>query len=1081
MPTIQLDHVNTKITDTYLGGGTDNSGAATLQAGITSPAFFKFDLGLIPNNAIIESASLVVTQIGATTAATIKAHKVLSDWQTGAWQQSPGWNSGAIDPKAVPGQNAQVSLNIKDLVQTWVNGENYGVGVSADALIYIGSSENGTGAYRPYLSVTYSLPTTGKKPVEVVGSKLESASQVLNINMGFPVGMQANDLLVAFINYRNSGFNLPSGWTLLYDTGYSGANIRQAVIYKTTTGTENTTQVSFYSGTTDVIINTFAFRNTRAIGLGAAVKAVGAVIQFGNNPVTAVKDSLIVSFTAIANAYVFTTSQNFKEHSDSYLGTSLGHQIQYSYNHKKTSYGSNEILVSAGGGTSGGMGVIYLEPMSNTAPNTPIINNPKGTAVSPAILTSLTPLFDWSHSDPDVGDAQSAFQLRIKKASDNSIVHNTNEVVSALTDYQTPAGVLQANELYYWEVTTKDKEGLSSAYSSAEYFKIIPPVSVGDKYNFNLTGAIQQFTVPGNVTKIKLEAHGARGGAGQGGDSGAYGGNGGYATGVLNVTPGQPIYIFVGGKGADGKGDASNVNAPAGGFNGGGNGGKASTSAYFSGGGGGGATDFRIGNTGYANRILVAGGGGGGATNTNPKSLGGAGGGATGASSTGMEISTGGTQSAGGKSGGGLGSPTNGALGTGGNGSTIAQSMAHGGGGGGGGYYGGGGGGSMSGGTGIGVAGGGGSGYIDPSLANALTGSNSATDTGNGLATITIVETIDANIAFVNRDPGTNDQLMPEGTNPTPLLTWDYSAPAFVQAKFQAKIYDLSGVLVHDSTLVTSTAKQYQVPDGVLTPGVTYGWEITGQNAAGASVPSNRIYFITNRAPGSPTPSNPADNYRTGLRPTFWATIGDDVENDNQKFVIQIAEDVDFTAGVQERNSETALGGWEAKTIEGTYGPLTAEGVDASYEGGTVKYTWSTNLVEGKTYYWRIAGIDATTGARGSYSAARRIRVGNKIDTRLEEPIITSAPIQRLLIQAQYLLATDGANPATVKFEATNNALDTNPTWEDVTAAVVGDDYYVFINNAKTAADWAFDLRVIFEANDSLEPIEFYGFGISFD
>lgn len=355
------------------------------------------------------------------------------------------------------------------------------------------------------------------------------------------------------------------------------------------------------------------------------------------------------------------------------------------------------------------------------------------------------------------------------------------------------------------------------------------------------------------------------------------------------------------------------------------------------------------------------------------------------------------------------------------------------------------------------------------------------TRNGDGAVTITIIEATPTT-TVVNRKPGINDSLNPEGSTPSPLFTWDFSEPSFVQTKYQIKIFALdTGLLTHDTGVISSTAKQHQLAAGILTSGKTYGWEITVQNASGLSVPSSRIYFITNRPPGAPTAVNPVDNYRTGLRPTFWATIGDDVEDNPQKFVIQIANDAGFASGVQERSTETSVGGWQAKTAAGVYTDMPVGGVDASFEGGTVKYTWSTDLIEGATYYWRMAGIDATTGSRGAWSVPRRVRVGNKITMMLKAPVETSESIERLLIRAQFKLATDGTNPATVKFEACNNAFDANPTWEDVTAAVVNDEYHNFTNHTKTASQWGLNLRIQFEANDSLEPIELYGLGISFD
>lgn len=61
---------------------------------------------------------------------------------------------------------------------------------------------------------------------------------------------------------------------------------------------------------------------------------------------------------------------------------------------------------------------------------------------------------------------------------------------------------------------------------------------------FSYTGAIQQFIVPNRVTTIQVNAIGAKGGTGARGQVGGAGAN---ITSTINVTPGQVLYIVVGG------------------------------------------------------------------------------------------------------------------------------------------------------------------------------------------------------------------------------------------------------------------------------------------------------------------------------------------------------------------------------------------------------------------------------------------------------------------------------------------------------------------------------------------------------
>jgi hypothetical protein len=259
--------------------------------------------------------------------------------------------------------------------------------------------------------------------------------------------------------------------------------------------------------------------------------------------------------------------------------------------------------------------------------------------------------------------------------------------------------------------------------------------------NFAFTGGEQCFTVPPGVHQIEAGLFGGFGGTGYNPEGNSpLGGNGAIVVANVYVTPGQVLYVEVGGSGYPGGSPDAVLSAGGGGGNGGGNGG---TSQLASGqpraAGGGGETDLRsapyagCGTTpvevaSLESRILVAGGGGGGGeTNTNSDGDGGGRGGEAnvlpqagtdGTSETSLDGRGGaaGTATAGGA--GGAAGTVGGTAGTSGTpGCGGAGGNGTGGGGGGGGYFGGGGGGGGaegSGGSGAGGGGGGGANYADP-------------------------------------------------------------------------------------------------------------------------------------------------------------------------------------------------------------------------------------------------------------------------------------------------------------------------------------------------------------------------------
>ena len=148
-------------------------------------------------------------------------------------------------------------------------------------------------------------------------------------------------------------------------------------------------------------------------------------------------------------------------------------------------------------------------------------------------------------------------------------------------------------------------------------------IEEGYSYRYAYTGSYQTFKAPAAGT-YKLEAWGARGGAGMRNSSLTYrGGYGGYASGTIHLDKGDTFYVYVGQAGYNGRANCKYCGG-YGGWNGGAKGGDDSNhdSSPDEGGGGGGATDFRLIPTSTAttwnefeslkSRVIIAGGGAGG-------------------------------------------------------------------------------------------------------------------------------------------------------------------------------------------------------------------------------------------------------------------------------------------------------------------------------------------------------------------------------------------------------------------------------------------------------------------------------------
>jgi hypothetical protein len=138
---------------------------------------------------------------------------------------------------------------------------------------------------------------------------------------------------------------------------------------------------------------------------------------------------------------------------------------------------------------------------------------------------------------------------------------------------------------------------VSDAQTMARNLALRKPLGINTQ-TFSYTGGLQQFIVPNRVTSIQVTAIGAKGGTGA---RGQVGGGGANITTTLSVTPGQVLYVVVGGH----PGQSATAKY---GF--GGNGGDGTN---YGGAGGGLSGVFTNASPAIANALIIAGGGGGGA------------------------------------------------------------------------------------------------------------------------------------------------------------------------------------------------------------------------------------------------------------------------------------------------------------------------------------------------------------------------------------------------------------------------------------------------------------------------------------
>lgn len=330
-----------------------------------------------------------------------------------------------------------------------------------------------------------------------------------------------------------------------------------------------------------------------------------------------------------------------------------------------------------------------------------------------------------------------------------------------------------------------------------------------------------------------------------------------------------------------------------------------------------------------------------------------------------------------------------------------------------------------------------------------------------------------------NVQPGSSVKESPMGAGMAPEFTWNFEdLDMEAQAGYQLRIFKIADdAIAYDSSRINQSVTKHQVPTGRLVEGTGYYAVLTVWDPNGLKKDSDKAYIKTNATPSAPIQTGPVDNYRTTLKPTLMGIVGTDPENDGQHFAIQISTDPTYEQYSLTYRSDTVRTGWQVNGFD-----IPEVGVKNDQQGQTVSYALQVDLDRNKTYYWRIAGVDALTKARGVWSASRRIRAGNELQFSIKNPISTAAvAARRILFAADYQLPSDGTAKATIKVEFSNNALDVSPIWEDATAAFLSMDYHNFTNVTKTAGEFAIGVRLTIKANDSMAPIGIDAIGLTFD
>lgn len=115
----------------------------------------------------------------------------------------------------------------------------------------------------------------------------------------------------------------------------------------------------------------------------------------------------------------------------------------------------------------------------NSAPNAPTNPNPGTVSSSSYTLITANPILNWTFSDLDTGDAQSAYNVIIY--SGTNVYFDSGWINGSSSSYTIPTTAnLVRGTVYNWKVATKDLKSAVSPQSTAMYIKVntLPTTSV---------------------------------------------------------------------------------------------------------------------------------------------------------------------------------------------------------------------------------------------------------------------------------------------------------------------------------------------------------------------------------------------------------------------------------------------------------------------------------------------------------------------------------------------------------------------------------------------------------------------------
>lgn len=478
-------------------------------------SYFQFDVSDIPIDATITRATLDLSYTGGDRGSSIiiEARKVLSSWSDSTinWDNQPSFDIANSEINVVV---ENISLDVKNIVQSWLSDSNYGLvlkGKDESASINwkkYASSDNNTAANRPKLIVTYNIPPTAPKVIAPNGGETwnslhtvewEAATDSEDLFFSYPITTVSNNFYQLSAPYAAQVFTADETSYLKsvqISIGVFGS-LQDTVSAKICgTNVNGTPNLNVVYGELDGIILRPDQRVSPTIDMSVPLKFPSgtklAIVVFVNNYQLYIYGETI---SGLNNFFAGTTQiSTFRQwiRTQYDRGTpqnDLRYQIQLTTDNGQNWH--NIIPLTTAGVTSQQYDFIN-EPESslckvriraydgsaygewdesegvftilhNQAPSAPTNLSPNGIKID----RGASQRFSWQFNDPNSGDMQSKFDLQWRMQGSTTWLFVSQDTINNFYDFVAnnfPRGTIE------WRVRTYDQEGLSGPYSDIATF-----------------------------------------------------------------------------------------------------------------------------------------------------------------------------------------------------------------------------------------------------------------------------------------------------------------------------------------------------------------------------------------------------------------------------------------------------------------------------------------------------------------------------------------------------------------------------------------------------------------------------------